>query len=222
MGELGALFPVSDLRDRALLLLLAGIAALVWFFRGERAAPATVRPALTVQTVQPRRESLPTTLAANGNIMAWQEASVGTEAAGLRLTQVRANVGDRVRKGEVLAVLSGDTVRADLAQLCKGRSEAEAAAARVPKPFVTIIRRPSESEPVIGNFTAFESGVRTHYLDRVVREDLIRKEHLFETKHVIKRGDNAAVREFVDIGSGSIHELSVAKAVTVGTIRNDR
>jgi len=111
------------------LLVLAGIAALVWFLRGERAAPATVRPALTVETVQPRRESLPTTLAANGNIMAWQEASVGTEAAGLRLTQVRANVGDRVRKGQVLAVLSGDTVRADLAQSRAALAEAEAAAA---------------------------------------------------------------------------------------------
>ncbi len=111
------------------LLVLAGIAALAWFLRGERAAPATVRPALTVQTVQPRRESLPTTLAANGNIMAWQEASVGSEAAGLRLTQVRANVGDRVRKGQVLAVLSGDTVRADLAQSRAALAEAEAAAA---------------------------------------------------------------------------------------------
>jgi RND family efflux transporter MFP subunit len=111
------------------LLVLAGIAALVWFLRGERPAPATVRPALTVETVQPRRESLPTTLAANGNIMAWQEASVGTEAAGLRLTQVRANVGDRVRNGQVLAVLSGDTVRADLAQARAALAEAEAAAA---------------------------------------------------------------------------------------------
>lgn len=113
------------------LLVLAGIAALAWFFRGERAAspPATVRPALTVATVQPQRESLPTTLAANGNIMAWQEASVGAEAAGLRLTQVRANVGDRVRKGQVLAVLSGDTVKADLAQSRAALAEAEAAAA---------------------------------------------------------------------------------------------
>ena len=113
------------------LLVLAGIAALAWFFRGERAAPPapTVRPALTVTTVQPQRESLPTTLAANGNIMAWQEASVGVEAAGLRLTQVRANVGDQVRKGQVLATLSGDTVQADLAQSRAALAEAEAGAA---------------------------------------------------------------------------------------------
>jgi len=99
---------MKNIRPRPLilaLLALAGIAALAWFLRGERAAEpaAAVRPALTVTTVQPRHEQLPTTLAANGNIMAWQEASVGTEAAGLRLTQVLANVGDRVRKGQVLA-----------------------------------------------------------------------------------------------------------------------
>ena len=125
---------MKNIRPKPLILalvVLAGIAALVWFFRGERAAPptATVRPALTVATVQPQRESLPTTLAANGNIMAWQEASVGAEAAGLRLTQVRANVGDRVRQGQVLAVLSGDTVQADLAQSRAALAEAEAAAA---------------------------------------------------------------------------------------------
>ena len=114
----------------ALLVLTAG-AALVWFLRGERApAPAaTVRPALTVTTVLPQRVSLPTTLAANGNIMAWQEASIGAEAAGLRLTQVHAGVGDQVRKGQVLATLSADTVQADLAQARAAVAEAEAAAA---------------------------------------------------------------------------------------------
>ena len=29
-------------------------------------------------------------LAANGNVAAWQEASIGTESNGLRLTEVRA------------------------------------------------------------------------------------------------------------------------------------
>jgi len=114
----------------ALLVLAAG-GALVWFLRGERApAPAAaVRPALTVTTALPQRVSLPTTLAANGNIMAWQEASIGAEGAGLRLTQVHAGVGDHVRKGQVLATLSADTVQADLAQARAAVAEAEAAAA---------------------------------------------------------------------------------------------
>ena len=49
--------------------------------------------------------SLPMRIAANGNIAAWQEAIIGTEANGLRLTEVRVNVGDAVRKGDVLAVM---------------------------------------------------------------------------------------------------------------------
>ena len=48
--------------------------------------------------------------------MAWQEASVGAEANGLRLAEVRVNVGDRVKKGDVLATFAADTVRAEAAQ----------------------------------------------------------------------------------------------------------
>jgi RND family efflux transporter MFP subunit len=92
-------------------------------------AKGVVRPALTVSIVQPQRASLPMKLAANGNITAWQEASVGAEAGGLRLTQVFVNVGDRVKRGQVLARLAGDTARAEAAQSRAALAEAEAAAA---------------------------------------------------------------------------------------------
>ncbi|MGH6627703.1 MAG: biotin/lipoyl-binding protein, partial [Burkholderiaceae bacterium] len=78
--------------------------------------PASPKPALTVTTAQPQQIRLPVKLAANGNIMAWQEASVGAEANGLRLTEVRVNVGDQVRAGQVLATFAPETVQADLAQ----------------------------------------------------------------------------------------------------------
>jgi len=45
--------------------------------------------------------NVPVKLAANGNIVAWQEAIVGAEAGGLRLTEVHVNVGDAVRKGNI-------------------------------------------------------------------------------------------------------------------------
>lgn len=92
--------------------------------------PATnAKPALTVTAVSPQRGTLPVTLAANGNIAAWQEASVGAEASGQRLTEVRVNVGDRVRKGQVLAVFATDTLRAEQAQARAALAEAEASAA---------------------------------------------------------------------------------------------
>jgi RND family efflux transporter MFP subunit len=88
-----------------------------------------VKPALTVTTVLPRRVSLPIKLAANGNIVAWQEAIVGAEASGLRIAQVHVNVGDRVRKGQVLASFAEGTPQAELAQFRANLVEAEAAAA---------------------------------------------------------------------------------------------
>jgi HlyD family secretion protein len=113
------------------LAVLALAGTLLWIFGAGRAdeKKAAVRPALTVTTVLPQRVSLPVKLAANGNIVAWQEASVGTETAGLRLTQVHANVGDRVHKGQVLATFASDTPRAEVAQSRASLAEAEANAA---------------------------------------------------------------------------------------------
>ena len=89
----------------------------------------TVKPALTVTTAMPQRVSLPTRLPANGNIVAWQEASVGAESGGLRLTDVRVNVGDRVQKGQVLATFAAETLGAEAAQARASLAEAEANAA---------------------------------------------------------------------------------------------
>ena len=87
------------------------------------------RPALTVSTAQPQRTSMPIRLAANGSIAAWQEALIGAEANGLRLTEVRVNVGDVVKAGQVLATFSSDTVQAEVAQARAGLLEAQATAA---------------------------------------------------------------------------------------------
>lgn len=90
-------------------------------------APAT--PALTVTTAQPSTATLPLRLGANGNVAAWQEAIIGSESGGLRLTEVKVNVGDVVEKGDVLAVFSADTVNADVAQARAALEEAQANAA---------------------------------------------------------------------------------------------
>ena len=89
-------------------------------------ADASARPALTVTLIQPQREDWPRTLAAQGNIAAWQEAAVGAELPGLRVTEVLVNVGDRVRKGQTLARVSADAVDADVAQARASVAEAQA------------------------------------------------------------------------------------------------
>ena len=87
------------------------------------------RPALTVSTAPPQRTAVPLRLAANGNVAAWQEASIGAESNGLRLTEVRVNVGDVVKAGQVLASFSAETVQADVAQVRASLLEAQANAA---------------------------------------------------------------------------------------------
>ncbi|ATQ78879.1 efflux transporter periplasmic adaptor subunit [Massilia violaceinigra] len=90
---------------------------------------AAPKPALTVTTTKPSPATLAIKLGANGNVAAWQEAVIGSESGGLRLTDVKVNVGDVVKKGQVLAVFSADTVNADVAQARAGLLEAEANAA---------------------------------------------------------------------------------------------
>ncbi len=93
------------------------------------AAPTAAKPALSVTTTQPQLATLPLKIAANGNVTAWQEASIGTEANGLRLAEVRVNVGDVVKRGQVLAVFAPDMVQADVTQMRASIAEAEAALA---------------------------------------------------------------------------------------------
>ncbi|MDP3761281.1 MAG: efflux RND transporter periplasmic adaptor subunit [Ramlibacter sp.] len=115
----------------ALAVLVAGAAtfSMLGQSHAQDKKETVVRPALTVTTAQPQRASLPVRLAANGNLVAWQEAIVGAEAPGQRIAQVHVNVGDRVRKGQVLATFAEGTPQAELAQFRASVAEAEAAAA---------------------------------------------------------------------------------------------
>ena len=88
--------------------------------------PSAPRPALTVAVTQPQAATWPARIAANGNIAPWQEASIGAEASGLRLAEVRVDVGDVVRRGQVLATFAADTVAAELTHSRAGQAEAQA------------------------------------------------------------------------------------------------
>jgi len=123
-------------RSRGLLLsAVAGLAvavaaALVIGMRADAAddkkAAVPAKPALSVVVTQPQRATMAVSTGANGNIAAWQEASIGTEANGLRLAEVRVNVGDVVKKGEVLATFAPESMQVDLLQARAAVAEAEA------------------------------------------------------------------------------------------------
>jgi RND family efflux transporter MFP subunit len=114
---------------RAVVLLL-GVSAVAWLLlsdsRGESASAEVEQrtPALTVTTVRPRRELWPVTLTASGAIAPWQEAIVGAQVGGYQIVDVRVNVGDHVRRGDVLARLDSALLRAEEAQLLANHEQA--------------------------------------------------------------------------------------------------
>ena len=117
------------------LLIVAGSA--FYFFLPSRQAKAadakkeaasSPKPALTVTAEKPQPGTLPIRLSANGNIAAWQEAIIGSESNGLKLTQVLVNVGDVVKAGQVLATFSTDSTQADVAQARANLVDAQASA----------------------------------------------------------------------------------------------
>ena len=123
-------------RSRQLLLsavaavAVAATAALVIGLRANAAddkkAAVPAKPALSVVVTQPQRSTMPVSTSANGNVAAWQEASIGTEANGLRLAEVLVNVGDVVKRGQVLATFAPESMQVDLLQTRAAVAEAEA------------------------------------------------------------------------------------------------
>ena len=108
-----------------LLLTLSGMRLLAQA-ADSPAGTAAPKPALNVEIIQPEWRELPLVLPANGSVAAWQEAVIGAEVGGLRLTEILAQVGDQVRKGQVLAQFDRERVTVDVAQSQAALAEAEA------------------------------------------------------------------------------------------------
>ncbi|MEY4416657.1 MAG: hypothetical protein RIQ53_3950 [Pseudomonadota bacterium] len=128
------------------LVLGAGLGAgLVWALRpaaggGDAAASAVPpagavasapagRPALSVALVEARPAELSRELAAEGDVVAWQEASLGPETGGLRVLAVEVEAGDRVRRGQILVRFDDALLQAEARQLRAAVAEAGAALA---------------------------------------------------------------------------------------------
>ncbi len=87
------------------------------------------RASLTVKTTQIKSSVVPISIKASGNISAWQDISISSQNKGLRLVELRANVGDTVRKGQVLAVFDTSTINAEVLQARANLAAAQAKAA---------------------------------------------------------------------------------------------
>ena len=86
-----------------------------------------LKSSMAVGTVQAVQVSWPLVLATNGPLVAWQEALISAETGGLRIEAVYVDVGARVKRGQVLAELASDTVKAELRKAEAGVASARAA-----------------------------------------------------------------------------------------------
>ncbi len=89
------------------------------------------KPALSVAAIQARVQTWSQTLSATGSLAAWREVQVGTEASGQRIERVLVDVGQRVRRGELLAQLASASLDADLVATRASLAEAVASAKEI-------------------------------------------------------------------------------------------
>lgn len=92
----------------------------------DKPAAVTGKAALTVTTAILKPVQWRQSINANGSVVAWQEAIIGAEVTGVRITDVRVSVGDKVARGQVLATLSNDTLQANEAETQAALRESEA------------------------------------------------------------------------------------------------
>jgi RND family efflux transporter MFP subunit len=83
---------------------------------------------LTVRSAIVRSKPWPNSIEAFGNIAPWEEMIVSAQVEGQPLVELRANVGDQVRSGQVLARFSTEMLRAESRRL---RADVEQAKAEV-------------------------------------------------------------------------------------------
>jgi RND family efflux transporter MFP subunit len=86
----------------------------------------SARPALTVTVQTVNAAQITPGFGATGNIRAWHDASVSAQTSGLRLKALYADVGDRVKAGQMLAEFEDTSSRGDLTQAQARLRQAEA------------------------------------------------------------------------------------------------
>lgn len=185
----------------------------------EAAAAPAARAALTVTLTAPEPAEWPQLIAAYGNIAPWEEAVIGSELSGYRLTEVRANVGDLVGEGELLARLASETVGAELAQ---SRAAAEEAQARLAEARADADRarrieeRGALSDQQINQlFTAEQAALaRVHAAEAKVQADALR---LSQTR-ILAPDDGIISARSATVGSLAQHGDALFRLIRGGRL----
>ena len=125
-----------------------------------RQPPSARQAVMTVTATPLERVELTRTIAMTGSVYAWQDVIIASEVGGYRVADVFVDVGDRVKKGQRLVVLStallasGSRDQASDAEAARSRARERAGGARA-RPV------PGDDEPAV------ESGSRSADLGAV-------------------------------------------------------
>lgn len=95
---------------------------------GKGASPVPAA-SLAVTVVEAAQRPIERSLIASGPVTAWEEMQLGVELSGLRVTALNVDVGQQVRKGQVLLEIDHRTLDSDLRQAQAALDEAEAGVA---------------------------------------------------------------------------------------------
>lgn len=82
---------------------------------------------MTVTVETPRQIAMVERLPLDGDVAAWEEASLAPEVNGRRIVELHANVGDRVKKGQILARFAAETSHSEVTRARASLAEARAA-----------------------------------------------------------------------------------------------
>ncbi|TAG50262.1 MAG: efflux RND transporter periplasmic adaptor subunit [Betaproteobacteria bacterium] len=115
-------------RQLSLSVQIASAIAILPFGTYAQVKAETERAAFTISAGVSQSVEWPVAVRASGQIVPWQEVVVSARSGGLALTAINADVGQVVRKGEVLARFDDRTARAEVAQTEANLAQAEASA----------------------------------------------------------------------------------------------
>lgn len=116
-------------RPLGLSLALGLILATTACGKKEEQADAPAHSALAVSVASPQQQDIARSVLVSGPVSAWEDMQLGVEVSGLRVTALHVDVGQQVRKGELLLEIDHRSLDSDLAQANAGLKEAEAGAA---------------------------------------------------------------------------------------------
>lgn len=114
---------VRSLRFAASACLILSVAACG---KSDEPADAAAPSSLAVTLAPAQLHALPRSVVVSGPVSPWEEMQLGVEISGARVTALNVDVGQQVRKGQVLLALDHRALDSELAQAVAAQRQAQA------------------------------------------------------------------------------------------------